>query len=211
MVVRPAFTLGGTGGGVARTRAELARSRRSGLAASPIGQVLVEQYLKGWKEIEYEVVRDAADTCITVCNMENFDPLGIHTGDSIVVAPSQTLSDAGIPDAAQRRAPHHSRSGGRRGVQHPVRARSALATRTRVIEVNPRVSRSSALASKATGYPIARVAAKIAVGLRLDEIGNEITGKTVAASSRRSTTASSRSRAGPSTSSPGEPRSSARR
>ena len=180
VVVRPAFTLGGTGGGVARTRADLERIAESGLAASPITQVLIEQYLAGWKEIEYEVIRDAADTCITVCNMENFDPLGIHTGDSIVVAPSQTLSD---------REYQMLRSASIRiiralGVEGGCNIQFALDPHSfqfYVIEVNPRVSRSSALASKATGYPIARVAAKIAVGRRLDEIANEITGKTVAA------------------------------
>jgi carbamoyl-phosphate synthase large subunit len=180
VVIRPAFTLGGTGGGVARTRAELERVAASGLAASPIHQVLVEQYLNGWKEIEYEVIRDGADTCITVCNMENFDPLGIHTGDSIVVAPSQTLSD---------REYHMLRTASIRiiralGVEGGCNIQFALdptSFQFYVIEVNPRVSRSSALASKATGYPIARVAAKIAIGLRLDEIGNEVTGKTVAA------------------------------
>jgi carbamoyl-phosphate synthase large subunit len=179
-VIRPAFTLGGTGGGIARTRAALERIAAGGIAASPIGQILVEQYLGGWKEIEYEVIRDGADTCITVCNMENFDPLGVHTGDSIVVAPSQTLSDREyqmLRTAALRiiRA---------LGVEGGCNIQFALDPKSfdfYVIEVNPRVSRSSALASKATGYPIARVAAKIAVGKRLDEIGNEVTGKTVAA------------------------------
>ena len=179
-VIRPAFTLGGTGGGIARTRADLERIAAGGIAASPISQVLVEQYLGGWKEIEYEVIRDGTDTCITVCNMENFDPLGIHTGDSIVVAPSQTLSDREyqlLRSAALRiiRA---------LGVEGGCNIQFALDPHSfhfYVIEVNPRVSRSSALASKATGYPIARVAAKISIGLRLDEIGNEVTGKTVAA------------------------------
>ncbi|MGZ3600001.1 MAG: ATP-binding protein, partial [Ktedonobacterales bacterium] len=147
VVVRPAFTLGGTGGGVARTRADLQRIAESGLSASPIHQVLIEQYLAGWKEIEYEVIRDAADTCITVCNMENFDPLGIHTGDSIVVAPSQTLSD---------REYQMLRSASIRiiralGVEGGCNIQFALDPRSfqfYVIEVNPRVSRSSALASK---------------------------------------------------------------
>jgi len=179
-VIRPAFTLGGTGGGIARTRAELARIAERGLGASPIHQILVEQYLGGWKEIEYEVIRDAADTCITVCNMENFDPLGIHTGDSIVVAPSQTLSDKEyqlLRSAAIRIIRELGVEGGC-NIQFALDPNSF---NFYVIEVNPRVSRSSALASKATGYPIARVAAKIAIGLRLDEIGNEVTGKTVAA------------------------------
>ena len=179
-VVRPAFTLGGTGGGIARTRAELERIAASGLAASPITQVLIEQYLGGWKEIEYEVIRDAADTCITVCNMENFDPLGIHTGDSIVVAPSQTLSDREY-QMLRSVAIRIIRALGVEGGCNIQFALDPHSFRFFVIEVNPRVSRSSALASKATGYPIARVAAKIAVGRRLDEIGNEVTGKTVAA------------------------------
>ena len=180
IVIRPAYTLGGSGGGVARTPEELARVAERGLQASPIGQILVEQYFGGWKEIEYEVIRDGADTCITVCNMENFDPLGVHTGDSIVVAPSQTLSDKEY---------HLLRSVSLRiiralGVEGGCNIQFALDPHSfhfYVIEVNPRVSRSSALASKATGYPIARVAAKIAIGLRLDEIGNQVTGKTLAA------------------------------
>jgi carbamoyl-phosphate synthase large subunit len=180
IVIRPAYTLGGSGGGVARTPEELARVAERGLQASPIGQILVEQYLGGWKEIEYEVIRDGADTCITVCNMENFDPLGVHTGDSIVVAPSQTLSDKEY---------HLLRSVSLRiiralGVEGGCNIQFALDPHSfnfYVIEVNPRVSRSSALASKATGYPIARVAAKIAIGMRLDEIGNQVTGKTLAA------------------------------
>jgi carbamoyl-phosphate synthase large subunit len=180
VVVRPAFTLGGTGGGIARTEPELLRIADGGLLASPIGQVLIEQYLGGWKEIEYEVMRDSADTCVTVCNMENFDPLGVHTGDSIVVAPSQTLSD---------REYQMLRSVSLRiiralGVEGGCNIQFALDPHSfnyYVIEVNPRVSRSSALASKATGYPIARVAAKIAVGRRLDEIANQVTGRTVAA------------------------------
>jgi len=180
VVVRPAFTLGGTGGGIAHTPEELLHVADTGLLASPIGQILVEEYLGGWKEIEYEVMRDAADTCITVCNMENFDPLGIHTGDSIVVAPSQTLSD---------REYQMLRSVSLRiiralGVEGGCNIQFALDPHSfayYVIEVNPRVSRSSALASKATGYPIARVAAKIALGRRLDEIANQVTGRTVAA------------------------------
>jgi carbamoyl-phosphate synthase large subunit len=180
IVIRPAYTLGGSGGGVARTPDELARVAERGLQASPIGQVLVEQYLGGWKEIEYEVIRDGGDTCVTVCNMENFDPLGVHTGDSIVVAPSQTLSDKEY---------HLLRSVSLRiiralGVEGGCNIQFALDPHSfhfYVIEVNPRVSRSSALASKATGYPIARVAAKIAIGMRLDEIGNRVTRKTLAA------------------------------
>ncbi|HEY7779799.1 MAG TPA: carbamoyl-phosphate synthase large subunit, partial [Ktedonobacterales bacterium] len=180
VVVRPAFTLGGTGGGVARTRDDLARIAGGGLAASPIGQVLIERYLGGWKEIEYEVIRDGADTCITVCNMENFDPLGVHTGDSIVVAPSQTLSDREY-QMLRTVAIRIIRELGVEGGCNIQFALDPHSFNFFVIEVNPRVSRSSALASKATGYPIARVAAKIAVGRRLDEIANQVTGKTVAA------------------------------
>ena len=143
-VIRPAFTLGGTGGGIARTRDELARIAAGGLAASPITQVLVEQYLGGWKEIEYEVMRDASDTCITVCNMENFDPLGIHTGDSIVVAPSQTLSDREYQMLRSGRAAHHPRAGHRGRLQHPVRARPQLASTT----TSSRSTRASAAARR---------------------------------------------------------------
>jgi len=180
VVVRPAFTLGGTGGGIARSRMELSRIADRGIAASPISQILVEQYLGGWKEIEYEVIRDAADTCITVCNMENFDPLGIHTGDSIVVAPSQTLSDKEY-QMLRTVSLRIIRALGVEGGCNIQFALDPLSFKFYVIEVNPRVSRSSALASKATGYPIARVAAKIAIGKRLDEIANQVTGKTVAA------------------------------
>ncbi|HEV8535540.1 MAG TPA: carbamoyl-phosphate synthase large subunit [Candidatus Limnocylindria bacterium] len=189
LVVRPAFTLGGTGGGVAADAGELVARVSRGVAASPIGQVLVERSLFGWKEIEYEVMRDGADTCITVCNMENLDPMGVHTGDSIVVAPSQTLTDKEyqmLRSAALRIIRALGIEGGC-NVQfalHPDRAPSAdpdAQVPYFVIEVNPRVSRSSALASKATGYPIARVAAKIAVGKRLHEIANAVTKKTTAA------------------------------
>ncbi len=189
LVVRPAFTLGGTGGGFAHDRDELARVAARGIAASPIGQVLVERSLVGWKEIEYEVMRDSGDTCISVCNMENIDPMGVHTGDSIVVAPSQTLTDKEyqmLRSAALRIIRALGIEGGC-NVQfalHPDRSPAAdpdAQLPYYVIEVNPRVSRSSALASKATGYPIARVAAKIAVGKRLAEIPNAVTKKTSAA------------------------------
>jgi carbamoyl-phosphate synthase large subunit len=189
LVVRPAFTLGGTGGGVANDAEELAARVTSGVAASPIGQVLVERSLLGWKEIEYEVMRDGADTCITVCNMENIDPMGVHTGDSIVVAPSQTLTDKEyqmLRSAALRIIRALGIEGGC-NVQFaldPDRSPSSdpeAQVPYFVIEVNPRVSRSSALASKATGYPIARVAAKIAIGKRLHEIPNAVTQKTTAA------------------------------
>ena len=193
LVVRPAYTLGGTGGGVATTEGEFEAIVSRGLAASPIGQVLVERSLVGWKEIEYEVMRDAADNCITVCNMENVDPMGVHTGDSIVVAPSQTLSDKEyqmLRSASLKIIRALGIEGGC-NVQFALEPGDVVAetlpNRGRaespyyVIEVNPRVSRSSALASKATGYPIARVAAKIAVGKRLDEIPNAVTQKTLAA------------------------------
>jgi carbamoyl-phosphate synthase large subunit len=180
LVVRPAFTLGGTGGGLCATEEQFVEVVSNGLAVSPIGQVLVERSLAGWREIEYEVMRDAAGTCITICNMENLDPMGVHTGDSIVVAPAQTLTD---------REHQQLRSAALRiisalGIAGGCNVQFALApddSEYHVIEVNPRVSRSSALASKATGYPIARLAAKIAAGRRLDEVRNAVTGKTCAA------------------------------
>jgi carbamoyl-phosphate synthase large subunit len=180
LVIRPAYTLGGTGGGFVTNEADLERIASGGLDASPIHQVLIERSLWGWKEIEYEVMRDAADTCITVCNMENLDPMGVHTGDSIVVAPAQTLSDRDhqmLRSSAIRIIRALGIEGGC-NVQFALDPKSSTYF---VIEVNPRVSRSSALASKATGYPIARVAAKVAVGRRLEEIRNEVTGRTFAA------------------------------
>jgi len=179
-VIRPAFTLGGSGGGIVTTEEEYLDRVRSGLRASPIGQVIVERYLSGWQEIEYEVMRDAADTCIAVCSMENVDPLGVHTGDSIVVAPVQTLPDP-VHQLLRSAALAIIRALGVEGGCNVQFALSPDNAQYAVIEVNPRVSRSSALASKATGYPIARVAAQIAVGRQLDEIPNAITGKTVAA------------------------------
>ncbi len=179
-IVRPAFTLGGTGGGIVGTEAEYRERVRSGLRASPIGQVMVERCLVGWQEIEYEVMRDADDTCIAVCSMENVDPLGIHTGDSIVVAPVQTLTD-GVHQRLRSAALAIIRALGVEGGCNVQFALSPDSTDYAVIEVNPRVSRSSALASKATGYPIARVAAQIAIGRRLAEIPNVVTGTTVAA------------------------------
>ena len=179
-IVRPAFTLGGTGGGIVDTRAAFDERVRAGLRHSPIGQVMVERYLSGWQEIEYEVMRDAADTCIAVCSMENVDPLGVHTGDSIVVAPVQTLPDP-VHQRLRTAALDIIRALGVEGGCNVQFALSPDSSDYAVIEVNPRVSRSSALASKATGYPIARVAAQIAIGRRLDEIPNAITGTTVAA------------------------------
>lgn len=179
LIVRPAYTLGGTGGGIAENEEQLVEIVVRGLKNSRISQVLLERSVAGWKEIEFEVMRDANDCCITICSMENLDPIGIHTGDSIVVAPSQTLADKEyqlLRSAALRiiRA---------LGVEGGCNVQFALDPKSfeyYVIEVNPRVSRSSALASKATGYPIARVASKVAIGLRLDEITNAITGKTLA-------------------------------
>lgn len=180
LVVRPAYTLGGTGGGVVSTPTELERIVAGGLNSSPIHQVLLERSLAGWKEIEYEVMRDSGGTCITICNMENFDPMGVHTGDSIVVAPSQTLTD----DEYQMLRSSALRIIAALGIEGGCNVQFALdpcSMDYAVIEVNPRVSRSSALASKATGYPIARMAAKIAIGRRLDELVNPVTQKTTAA------------------------------
>jgi len=180
LIIRPAYTLGGTGGGIANTAEELDKVVTLGLAASPIHQVLLESSVVGWKEIEYEVMRDAADNCITVCNMENVDPMGVHTGDSIVVAPSQTMTSKEY-QMLRTASLKIIRALGVEGGCNIQFALDPESDKYFVIEVNPRVSRSSALASKATGYPIARVAAKIAVGKRLDEIPNAVTGKTMAA------------------------------
>lgn len=179
VIVRPAYTLGGTGGGIAHNQAELVEIVENGLRYSPISQCLIEQSIAGFKEIEYEVMRDGNDNCIVVCNMENFDPVGVHTGDSIVFAPSQTLSD---------REYHMLRTSALKiiralDIQGGCNVQFALdpdSFEYYVIEVNPRVSRSSALASKATGYPIARIAAKIAIGYTLDELKNPVTGQTYA-------------------------------
>ena len=179
VVLRPAYTLGGSGGGIAHNEAELIEILENGLRLSRVGEVLVERCIAGWKEIEYEVMRDAAGNCITVCNMENIDPVGVHTGDSIVVAPSQTLGDKEyqmLRTSALNIITELGITGGC-NVQYALNPDSFEYC---VIEVNPRVSRSSALASKATGYPIAKVAAKIALGYTLDEIPNAITGKTYA-------------------------------
>lgn len=179
VVLRPAYTLGGSGGGIAHNYQELVDILSNGLRLSRVGQVLVERCIAGWKEIEYEVMRDSAGNCITVCNMENIDPVGVHTGDSIVVAPSQTLGDKEyqmLRTSALNIISELNITGGC-NVQYALHPTSFEYC---VIEVNPRVSRSSALASKATGYPIAKVAAKIALGYTLDEIKNAITGKTYA-------------------------------
>ncbi len=179
VIVRPAYTLGGTGGGIAYDELSLREIASGGIRMSRVGQVLIERCIAGWKEIEYEVMRDSAGNVITVCSMENIDPVGVHTGDSIVVAPTQTLANREyqmLRTAALDIITALEIEGGC-NVQfalHPDSYEYA------VIEVNPRVSRSSALASKATGYPIAKVAAKIALGYTLDEIPNAITGKTTA-------------------------------
>ncbi len=179
VIIRPAYTLGGTGGGIAHDRYEMEEIANRGIKLSPINQILVERSVAGWKEIEFEVMRDSADNCIIVCSMENVDPVGVHTGDSIVVAPTQTLTDQQFQmlRTASIEIIRYLKIEGGCNVQY------ALDSRTNhyyVIEVNPRVSRSSALASKATGYPIAKVAAKIALGMHLDEITNAITGNTKA-------------------------------
>ena len=178
-IIRPAYTLGGTGGGIAHTKDELWEIGRKGLKLSMRSQIMVERSLLGWKEVEYEVMRDGAGNCITVCNMENLDPMGVHTGDSIVIAPSQTLSDVEY---------HMLRTASLKiiqslGIEGGCNVQLAVNPDSfdyYIIEVNPRVSRSSALASKATGYPIARVAAKIAVSKTLDQIDNQVTGTTKA-------------------------------
>lgn len=177
VIVRPAFTLGGTGGGIAENEEELRQIAESGIRLSPIGQILVEKCIAGWKEIEFEVMRDGVGNAITVCSMENFDPVGIHTGDSIVIAPAVTLADKEY-QMLRSAALHIIQAMGIEGGCNCQFALNPESFEYAVIEVNPRVSRSSALASKATGYPIARVAAKIAVGYCLDEIRNEVTGET---------------------------------
>ena len=179
VVVRPAYTLGGTGGGIAETEEELTEILSQGLQLSPVSQVLLEKSIKGWKEIEYEVMRDGNGNCITVCNMENIDPVGVHTGDSIVVAPSQTLSDKEYQMLRKASIDIINAIEVQGGCNVQI-ALNPHSLEYAIIEINPRVSRSSALASKATGYPIAKVAAKIALGYTLDEIQNAVTKKTYA-------------------------------
>ena len=179
VVVRPAYTLGGTGGGIAETKEELTEILSQGLQLSPVSQVLLEKSIKGWKEIEYEVMRDGNGNCITVCNMENIDPVGVHTGDSIVVAPSQTLSDKEYQMLRKASIDIINAIEVKGGCNVQI-ALNPHSLEYAIIEINPRVSRSSALASKATGYPIAKVAAKIALGYTLDEIQNAVTKKTYA-------------------------------
>ena len=179
VIIRPAYTLGGTGGGIAENEDEFREICTQGLHFSRVGQVLIEKSIKGWKEIEFEVIRDGAGNCITVCSMENVDPVGVHTGDSIVVAPAQTLTDREY-QMLRTAAINIINSIEIKGGCNVQFALDPNSYNYAVIEINPRVSRSSALASKATGYPIAKVAAKIALGYNLDEIKNEVTGKTFA-------------------------------
>ena len=179
VIIRPAFTLGGGGGGVAYDEAQLRVIAKNGLMLSPITQILVERYIAGWKEIEFEVMRDRAGNVIAICSMENVDPVGVHTGDSIVVAPALTLSDREYQMLRSASLDIITEL----GIEGGCNCQFALDPDSfdyTVIEVNPRVSRSSALASKATGYPIAKVTAKIALGYTLDEIRNDVTGKTSA-------------------------------
>jgi carbamoyl-phosphate synthase large subunit len=180
LIIRPAFTLGGTGGGVAYNREEFEELARRGLELSPVSEILIEESLLGWKEFEMEVMRDHADNCVIICSIENFDPMGIHTGDSITVAPIQTLTDKEyqiMRDASFAVIRAVGVETGGSNIQFAVNPENG---RMVIIEMNPRVSRSSALASKATGFPIAKIAAKLAVGYRLDEIRNDITRETPA-------------------------------
>src|SRR5882762_5289500 len=174
-ILRPSFTLGGTGGGIAYNQEELVEILERGIALSPVHEVLIEESALGWKEFELEVMRDLADNCIIVCSIENFDPMGVHTGDSITVAPAQTLTDREyqmMRDAALKCLREIGVDTGGSNVQFAINPKNG---RMVIVEMNPRVSRSSALASKATGFPIAKIAAKLAVGYRLDEIKNDIT------------------------------------
>src|SRR5512134_2842343 len=181
-VIRPSFTLGGTGGGIAYSREDFIRIVEGGIKASPVGQVLVEESVLGWKEFEMEVVRDRADNCIIICSIENIDPMGIHTGDSITVAPAQTLTDKEYQLMRNASVAILREIGVDTGGSNVQFATNPANGRMIVIEMNPRVSRSSALASKATGFPIAKVAAKLAIGYTLDELRNEITGGATPAS-----------------------------
>ncbi|HBB97937.1 MAG TPA: carbamoyl-phosphate synthase large subunit, partial [Blastocatellia bacterium] len=179
-IVRPSFTLGGTGGGVAFNPEEFQEIVRGGLAASPIHEVLIEESILGWKEFELEVMRDLADNVVIICSIENFDPMGVHTGDSITVAPAQTLTDREYQRLRDMAIIIIRKVGVETGGSNIQFAVNPDNGEVRIIEMNPRVSRSSALASKATGFPIAKIAAKLAVGYTLDEIPNDITKKTPA-------------------------------
>ena len=174
-IVRPSFTLGGTGGGTAYNPEEFEEIVRAGLAASPIHEVLIEESILGWKEFELEVMRDLADNVVVICSIENFDPMGVHTGDSITVAPAQTLTDVEYQRLRDMAITVIRKVGVETGGSNIQFAVNPVNGDVRIIEMNPRVSRSSALASKATGFPIAKIAAKLAVGYTLDEIPNDIT------------------------------------
>src|SRR5687767_11976548 len=180
LIVRPAFTLGGQGGGIARTEADFERIVEGGLAASPIGQVLIDESVLGWGEYELEVMRDGADNVVIVCSIENVDPMGVHTGDSVTVAPQQTLTDRQYQILRDQAIAVIRAVGVETGGSNVQFAVNPATDEIVVIEMNPRVSRSSALASKATGFPIAKIAARLAVGYRLDEIPNDITKRTPA-------------------------------
>ena len=180
MIVRPAYILGGRGTGIAATPEELRRIATAGLAASPIGEILIERSIAGWKEFELEVMRDRADNCVVICSIENLDPMGVHTGDSITVAPAQTLSDVEYQRMRDAAFACIRRVGVETGGSNVQFALDPTDGDQVIIEMNPRVSRSSALASKATGFPIAKIAARLAVGYTLDEIPNDITRRTPA-------------------------------
>src|ERR671939_463154 len=180
VIVRPAFTLGGRGGGVARTPGELEEIASRGIAASPIGQVLIDESVLGWGEFELEVMRDGADNVVIVCSIENIDPMGVHTGDSVTVAPQQTLTDRQYQMLRDQAIAVIRAVGVDTGGANVQFAVNPATDEVVVIEMNPRVSRSSALASKATGFPIAKIAARLAVGYTLDEIDNDITRETMA-------------------------------
>ena len=181
IIIRPSFTLGGTGGSVAYNYEEFQDLVEKGLQASPISEVLIEESLLGWKEFELEVIRDKADNAIIICSIENIDPMGVHTGDSVTVAPAMTLSDKELQVMRNWSLLCLRTIGVETGGSNVQFAVNPEDGRCIIIEMNPRVSRSSALASKATGFPIAKVAAKLAVGYTLDELPNDITGKTMAA------------------------------
>ena len=180
VIVRPAYILGGRGTGIAHTPEQFEHIARVGLAASPIGEILIEESIAGWKEFELEVMRDAADNCVIICSIENVDPMGVHTGDSITVAPAQTLTDVEYQAMRDAAFACIRRVGVETGGSNVQFALDPVTGRQVIIEMNPRVSRSSALASKATGFPIAKIAARLAVGYTLDEISNDITRATPA-------------------------------
>ncbi len=180
IMVRPSFILGGAGTGIAHDREDFARLAAEGLAASPVSEILVERSIAGWKEFELEVMRDRVDNCVVVCSIENFDPMGVHTGDSVTVAPAQTLSDVEYQEMRNAAFACIRRVGVETGGSNIQFAVNPSTGEMLVIEMNPRVSRSSALASKATGFPIAKIAARLAVGYTLDEIPNDITKATPA-------------------------------